>query len=295
MRVREIEAKTLLSSATRPDPWFGIKYTMNLYRGCGHHCIYCNSRSECYQIEDFDGEVLVKSNALDLLKKELPRKRVKGYVGTGSMNDPYQPLERVRGLTRGALEIVAASHFPVHVITKSDLVVRDADLLCAVRDVTGPRGAAISFTVTTPHDDLSRKLEPGAPPSSARFAALEALAARGLWTGVTLMPALPFIEDDEESVRRVVTRAAECGARYVIPAFGMTLRNRQRVYFYEHLDVLFPGLREKYERTYGERYSAGSPNAGRLERAFDDLAKRYGLERAVHPYEAGEPRQLRLL
>src|SRR5512136_3366714 len=115
MNVRKIEAKTLLSSVEHPDPWFGIKYTMNLYRGCGHHCIYCDSRGECYQIEDFDGEVLVKANALNLLRKELPRKRVKGYVSTGSMNDPYQPLERVRRLTRAALEIVAACRFPVHI------------------------------------------------------------------------------------------------------------------------------------------------------------------------------------
>ncbi len=157
------------------------------------------------------------------------------------MNDPYQPAERVRGLTRGALEIVAACRFPVHVITKGDLVTRDADLLCEIRDACGPRGAVVSFTITTPDDDLARKLEPGAAPSSARFAALEALASLGLWAGVTLMPVLPFIEDDEESIRRLVSRAAECGAKYVIPAWGMTLRNRQRAYYYEQLDRLFPG------------------------------------------------------
>ena len=295
MRVREIEAKTILSSCKQPDPWFGIKYTMNLYRGCGHHCIYCDSRSECYQIEDFDGEVLVKANALDLLRSELPRKRVKGYVGTGSMNDPYQPLERVRGLTRGALEIIAACRFPVHVITKGDLVVRDADLLCAIRDATGPRAAVVSFTITTPDDDLSRKLEPGAPPSSARFAALETLAAHGLWAGVTLMPVLPFIEDDEESIRRLVTQAAECGAKYVMPAWGMTLRSRQRTYYYDELDRLFSDLRHKYERMYGERYSARSPKAQRLQCVFDELAAKYRLERTVEPYLLTESRQLALL
>lgn len=294
MRVRQIEAKTLLSATAMPDPWFGIKYTMNLYRGCGHHCIYCDSRSECYQIADFDGEILVKANALDLLRRELPRKRVKGYVGTGSMNDPYQPIERLRCLTRGALEIVAACRFPVHVITKSNLVTRDAGLLCAIRDATGPRGAAISLTITTPDDNLAAMLEPGAPPSSARFTALEALARHGLWVGVTLMPVLPGIEDDQASVRQIVERAAECGAKYVIPAFGMTLRNRQRTYYYEQLDRLFPRLREKYERAYGERYSAGSPNAPQLQQVFDELASKYGLERAVLPYESNVPKQLGL-
>jgi DNA repair photolyase len=294
VKVSEIQAKTLLSSSSRPDPFFGIKYTMNLYRGCGHHCIYCDSRSECYQIADFDGEVLVKANALDLLKKELPRKRIKGYVSTGSMNDPYQPLERVRGLTRGALEIIAACQFPVHIITKGDLVLRDADILCAIRDATGPRGTVVSFTITTPDDDLARKLEPGAPTSSMRFAALERLAGRGLWVGVTLMPVLPFIEDDDESIVQLVIRAAECGAKYVIPGWGMTLRNRQRAYYYQQLDRLFPGLREKYERAYGERYSAGSPRGRRLERVFAELTKDYDLERAVAPYQEREAEQLSL-
>ncbi len=294
MRVSEIEAKTILSSSKTPDSWFGVKHTMNLYRGCQHHCIYCDSRSECYQIADFDGEILVKTNALERLRDELARKRAKGYVSTGSMNDPYMPLERQRRLTRGALEIVAALRFPVHIITKSDLVTRDADLLRAIRDATGPRGAVVSFTITTPDDDLSRKIEPGAPPSSARFAALEGLAAQGVWTGVTLMPVLPAITDDEAGVRRLVERAAGCGAKYVIPAWGMTLRDRQRIHYYEQLDRLFPGLREKYERAYGERYSAGTPNAQRLERVFAELAARYGLERTVPPWEAGASKQLSL-
>jgi DNA repair photolyase len=294
VRVMEIEARTILSSAKTPDPWFGVKYTMNLYRGCQHHCIYCDSRSECYQIADFDGEVLVKTNALARLRDELARKRKKGYVSTGSMNDPYMPIERTRQLARGALEIIAALRFPVHIITKSDLVTRDVDLLCAIRDATGPRGAVVSFTITTPDDDLARQIEPGAPPSSARFSALEALAAQGLWVGVTLMPVLPAITDDEASIRRLIERAAGCGAKYVIPAWGMTLRKGQRDHYYGQLDRLFPGLREKYERAYGERYSAGTPGAPRLERAFAELAARCGLERTVPPWDAGEPKQLTL-
>ncbi len=291
MSIRTIQAKTLLQRAGAPDPWFGVRYTMNLYRGCGHHCIYCDSRSECYRIEDFDGELLVKGNAVELLRKELARKRVKGYIGTGSMNDPYMPAERQIGLTRRALEAIAEFGFPVHVITKSDLVVRDAEILSAIADATGPRGAVVSFTITTPDDELARKLEPGAPPPSARFTALEALAARGIWAGVTLMPVLPFIEDDEESIRRLVTRAADCGAKYVIPAWGMTLRDRQRAHFYEQLDRHFPGLREKYQRAYGERYSAGSPNARRLELVFQELAARYGLERVVEPWPSRSRRR----
>ncbi len=294
MRVREIEAKTLLSSAKQPDPWFGIKYTMNLYRGCEHHCIYCDSRSECYQIADFDGEVLVKANALDLLRKELPRKRVKGYVGTGSMNDPYQPLERVRWLTRGALEIIAALPLPgPHHYEERP---RHRAMPTAVRD---PRcdGPARRCRQLHDHDAGRRSLAQSRAGRAALVGALRragSAGGRGDMGGVTLMPVLPFIEDDEESVRQLVTRAAECGAKYVIPAWGVTLRNRQRTYYYEQLDRLFPGVREKYEWAFGERYSAGSPNGGRLQRVLDELAARFGLERRVPAYPGDGPRQLTL-
>ena len=283
--IKEITAKTLLSSARQPDPWFGIKYTMNLYRGCQHQCIYCDSRSECYQIEDFDHDVLVKANALDLLRDELPRKRVKGTVGTGSMNDPYMPLEAKLNLTGRALEIIAGHRFPVHVITKSDLVVRDADILADIGRVY----AAVSFTVTAADDDLSRKLEPGAPPTSKRFAALAALAARGIYTGVTMMPILPFIEDNAENITGIVTQAAAAGASYIMPAFGMTLRDRQRAYYYAQLDRLFPGLREQYEARFGDRYSAAANDAKKLERLFGELCARHGIATHMKHYRIEEP------
>jgi DNA repair photolyase len=181
--IHEVTARTLLASAKQPDPWFGIKYTMNLYRGCQHQCIYCDSRSECYQIENF-ADVLVKVNAIDLLKKELPRKRVKGTIGTGSMSDPYLPLEATRRLTAQALEVIAAQQFPVHVLTKSDLVLRDLETL----RVIGELYAAISFTITTAYDELGQKVEPGAPSVSRRFAAMARLAGAGLLTGALLMP-----------------------------------------------------------------------------------------------------------
>jgi DNA repair photolyase len=168
----EIFAKTLLATVKQPDPWFGLKYNMNLYRGCQHQCIYCDSRSECYQIEDF-AEIQVKVNALEKLSDEIRRKRVKGTIGTGSMNDPYMPIEAERNLTRGALQIIAAAKFPVHIITKSDLVLRDLDILKEISQVY----AAVSFTITSADDSLAKKLEPGAPVSSRRFAALKTLAA----------------------------------------------------------------------------------------------------------------------
>lgn len=282
--IHEIQAKTLLAHISQPDPWFGMRYNMNIYRGCEHQCIYCDSRSECYGIEDFR-DVLVKVNALELLARELPRKRQKGLIGTGSMSDPYTPAEARYNLTGRAMEMIAEMGFPVHIITKSDLILRDLETLVEINRVR----ANVSFTITTADDDLAAKLEPGAPSPSRRLAALEHLVARGIHAGVTLMPVLPFIEDTEDNVREIITRAAGAGARYVLAATGMTLRDRQRTYYYEALDRLFPGLRGRYERAYGGRYHAAPPNARQLEATVAELVARYGLETAVSPYEAAPP------
>jgi DNA repair photolyase len=272
--IKEIQAKTLLVRVKGPDDWFGLYYNMNLYRGCQHQCIYCDSRSECYQIENFNQDVLIKANAVELLRRELAGKRVIGTIGTGSMNDPYMPLEAELRLTRGALEVIAEAGFPVHVITKSDLVLRDIDLL---EEIGRKCYAAVTFTVTTADDSLSRQLEPGAPVSSRRLAALRGLSQRGLLTGVTLMPVLPFIEDTQENIRAIVSLAHASGARYILPAFGMTLRDRQRDYYYDKLDHLFPGLRGQYEKAFGGRYSAPARNARRLEELFTGWCQELGL------------------
>lgn len=268
----------MLARVKGEDDWFGLYYNMNLYRGCQHQCIYCDSRSECYQIEHFNTEVLVKVNAVELLRKELASKRVVGTIGTGSMNDPYMPLEKDICLTRRALESIAEFGFPVHTITKSDLVLRDFDLLSVIQEKTY---AAVTFTITTADDNLSRKLEPGAPVSSQRLAALRTLSLRGVLTGVTLMPVLPFIEDTEDNIRQIVTLAAENGAKYILPAFGMTLRDRQRAYYYAKLDKLFPGIRPRYERAFGERYSASARNARRLNEVLTEHCNRYGIARRM--------------
>ena len=278
--LKEITAKTLLSSSKKPDSWFGIQYTMNLYRGCQHQCIYCDTRSACYRVENFNHDVLVKVNAIDLLRDELPRKRVKGTIGTGSMNDPYMPLEATRGLTRQALQVIAEHAFPVHVITKSELVLRDLDLLKQIGQVY----AAVSFTITTADDGLGKKLEPGASLVSKRLRAIETLAAHGILTGVTMMPILPFIEDSEENIRAIVEQAHASGARYILPAFGMTMREGQREYFYAQLDRLFPGLRAKYEHRFGNRYECAANNAKGLAQLFAELCGRYGIATHIPQY-----------
>jgi DNA repair photolyase len=284
MAVIEIQAKTILATIQHPDGLFGMKYNMNLYRGCQHQCIYCDSRSQCYEIENFNHDVLVKVNALELLEKELPRKRLEGVIGTGSMNDPYMPLERRYDLTGRALEIIARYRFGVHITTKSDLVVRDADRLAAIHRQAQAR---VAFSISTADDDLSGKVEPGAPPSSARFGAMRALAVRGLQVGICMMPILPFLEDTIENITAIVELAVENGASFILPWFGMSMRDRQRDYYYTQLDRLFPGLRSRYERVFGEQYGCSARNARELSDRFYELCAKFGLQ--THA-PADEPR-----
>ena len=225
-----------------------------------------------------------------MLEQELARKRVRGTIGTGSMNDPYMPLEKQVELTRRALEVIARFRFPVHVLTKSDLVLRDLDLLQTISQSY----ATVSFTLTTVDDDLACKIEPGAPLPSARLAALRELAAAGIRTGVLLMPVLPFIEDRPENVAAIVRQAAAAGAHYIIPAFGMTLRDRQREYYYTQLDRHFPGLSERYRRTFGGRYSAPAGNQAALQREFQALCRELNVATRLTPYFPQAVKQMRL-
>lgn len=288
--IKEITAKTLMSRVSGIDLVFGLDYGLNLYRGCQHRCIYCDSRSLCYGIENFDGDVLIKVNAIELLRDELSRKRKKGIIGTGSMNDPYMPLEEQMKLTRRALETIAEYGFGVHVITKSDLVLRDIDVLQKISRVS----AAVSLTITTADDSLSKVIEPGAPPSSLRFRAMKRLSKAGIETRVALMPTLPFIEDSWENVSAIIEEAHRCGAKVAIPWFGMSMRDRQRAYFYSRLDESFPGLRKQYETAYGEGYACPSPRAEDLYRRAQALCAKLGVTTRVKPLLAPTAEKLRL-
>ena len=287
--IKEIRAKVLMAHVKQPDDWFGLKYNMNLYRGCQHQCIYCDSRSECYRIENFR-DVLVKVNAIESLRKELASKRVKGTIGTGSMHDPYMPAEARFNLTGQALELFAEFQFPVHIITKSDLVLKDLKTLCRINRVH----ASVCFSITTADDELAKKLEPGASLVSARFKAMETLAAHGIHTGVTMMPILPFIEDNEENIAEIVRKTHAHGGTFILPWFGMSLRDRQRAYYYEQLDRLFPGLRTKYERRFGDRYSCSAINADQLAQKFNRLCTQLGIATRVKQYKPKTAMQLSL-
>ena len=280
MRYREVVVKGILNHVRGEDEWFGLKYNLNLYRGCEHQCIYCDTRSQCYQIENFNEEIVIKINALELLEDALPRKRQVGLIGFGSMNDPYTIAEKRYHLTSRALGIVAKYRFPVHIITKSDLVLRDLDVLKEINQVK----ARVSFTLTTTDDALAKKLEPGAPSPSRRLAAMQELSKYGIETGVVMMPILPFIEDTPENITRIVLAASEHGASYIIPAFGMTMREGQREHYYLKLDEHFPGFRERYEAAFGNAYHCPAQGQKQLASLFHDLCETYHLATQVSPY-----------
>jgi DNA repair photolyase len=262
--MEEIKAKTLLSSYHPNSTWFGHHYNLNIYKGCSHGCIYCDSRSDCYRIEDFD-VVRSKENALMILEKELKIKRKKGVIGSGAMSDPYNPQEKIHQLTRQSLQLIDRYRFGVSLTTKSRLIERDLDILIQIKKHSA---VLVLMTITTADDDLAAIIEPGASKTSQRFETLRKFANAGIPTGILMMPILPFINDTDSNILQIVKQAKQCGVRYIYPAFGVTLRQNQRDYYYEQLDRHFPGLKQKYIQTFGERYICDSLDAPRLSHLF---------------------------
>lgn len=277
--VTEVQAKTILNRNKHPSGWFGVEYNMNIYRGCQYGCIYCDSRSDCYRIENFN-DITVKVNAPELLQKELARKRKRGTIGTGAMSDPYIPLEKQYNLTGKCLEIISHYRYPVNICTKSNLILRDIELLEKINEVY----TCIAFTITTTDDELAPKIEPYAPLPSERLKAMGILSSLGIQTGVLMMPLLPFIEDNEENIENIVKKSASYGASFIIPSFGMTLRDGQRLYYYDKLDEHFPGLRERYERRFKNSYSCGVNNYIKLKKLFHQWCKKYDISTKMPSY-----------
>lgn len=269
-----IPAKYILIR-TKSTAWFGTDHTMNLYRGCCHGCLYCDSRSDCYHIPDFD-RVTAKADALPLLRDELARKVRPAFISMGSMSDPYNPFEKELLLTRHALELIDAYDCGVAAATKSDLILRDADLY---QSIQAHSPVICKVTVTTADEELASKVEPRAPSPSRRLRAVEGLARTGIFCGVLLMPVLPFLEDRPEQVLEVVDRAADAGARFVYPGFGVTMRQGQREHFLRQLDLAFPdqNLSRRYLARYGNRYQCPSPRARQLWEVFTRRCQDRGL------------------
>ena len=244
---------------------------MNLYRGCLHGCIYCDSRSSCYHMEHAFEDIEVKENAIELLEAALRKKRRKCMLSTGAMTDPYIPLEEEIGNMRRALALADQYGFGFTLITKSARVLRDLDLLRSINEKTK---CVVQMTLTTYEEELCRKLEPNVSTTGERFETLLRLREAGIPTVVWLCPILPFINDTEENLRGILDYCVRAKV-YGVICFGMglTLREGNREYFYRQLDRLFPGLKEKYIRLYGNRYQIESPNGPGLMELFHKICE----------------------
>ncbi|MDR1403428.1 MAG: radical SAM protein [Tannerellaceae bacterium] len=267
-----IPAKTILQKTTYGDQWFGIDYNMNLYKGCSHGCIYCDSRSDCYRIENFDA-VRAKKDAPEILEKELQSKRKKGVIGIGAMSDTYNPFEKQYEITRAALKLINRYNFGVSVETKSSLIVRDIDIY---KEINRSQSVIVKLTVTASDDNLSKIIEPNVCSASERFKAMKQLSDSGLFTGVLLTPVIPFITDAEENIRQIIRLSSENGAKFVWSMGGVTLRENQRMYFYDKLDRHFKGLKDRYINTFGNNYFCNSMN-NKLITIFREECNKYGL------------------
>lgn len=246
-----IEAKQLLIKNKNPKDWFGFDYTLNLYKGCNHGCIYCDSRSQCYRIDNFD-QVRAKKDAITILNKELRNKKKKGIVGLGSMSDPYNSFEKEEKLTLETLKLLNYYGFGVGIHTKSNLILRDIELL---KSIHKNNQAVVNVTITTANDEIASKIEPNACSSTERFEIVKQCKEAGLICGITMTPVLPYITDDLDDLKLFVKKAIECKADYILTYMSVTLRENQRDYYYSKLDEHFPGLSFTYKRVYNNRYS----------------------------------------
>ena len=263
--MHEVNVKGILSA----------KNGMNIYRGCLHGCIYCDSRSLCYQMNHKFEDIEVKANAVGLLENTLRRKRNKCMIGTGAMSDPYMPIEEKLGNMRKCLEVIERYGFGVTMITKSTKVLRDLDLLKKINEKSK---CVVQMTLTTYDEDLCRIVEPNVETTYERFRALEILHDNGIPTVVWLCPILPFINDTEENIRGILDYCVRAKVKGIINFdMGVTLRDGNREYFYKKLDEHFPGLKEKYIRMYGNSYQLSSPNSRKLNMIYKSECIKNGI------------------
>lgn len=247
----------------------------NLYRGCEHGCIYCDSRSKCYQMDHLFEDIAVKENAISLLESALRSRRTPCMIGTGAMSDPYMPLENQLGLTRKMLELVEKYGFGATVLTKSDLVLRDLDILTRINKQTK---AVVQMTLTTADETLCKIIEPNVSTTRRRAEVLNILRDAGIPTVVWLCPILPFLNDTRENILALLEVCRDAGVKGIINfGMGVTMREGNREYFYEKLDAHFPGLKQRYIRTYGNAYELSSPNHRELMELFHSFCEKNGI------------------
>lgn len=278
--MHKVKAKGILSASN------GI----NIYRGCLHGCIYCDSRSDCYQMKHKFEDIEVKENAPELLEKALSSKRKPCMIGTGAMSDPYIPLEKDLRIMRKCLEIIEKYSFGVTVHTKSSSVMRDIDIL---EKINRKSKAVLQMTLTTADENLCKIIEPNVSSTAERVRTLNEFHNANIPTVVWLSPFLPFINDTQENIDALLDYCIKAGVKGIICfKIGVTLRNGDREYFYSQLDRFFPGMKERYMRTYGNSYEVLSPNSDYLMKRIENVCKNegimFGIDRVfsyLHKYE----------
>lgn len=260
-----VEAKSILTSTNG----------MNMYRGCQHGCIYCDARSTCYHIDHVFEDIAVKQNAPQLLEKVLRGKKKKCMIGTGGMTDPYMPLEKEQKLTRRLLEIIDQYEFGLAIQTKSNLILRDLDLLQSINEKSK---CIVQMTMTTYDEALCKKIEPNVCTTKERFEVLKTMRDHGIQTVVWLSPFLPLLNDTEENIRGLMDYCIEAGVYGIICfGIGVTLREGDREYFYEKLDEKFPGLKQKFHAKYGNAYEISSDHNDELMHIVRTKCKEHGI------------------
>lgn len=260
-----VNAKGILSS----------KNGMNIYRGCSHGCIYCDSRSKCYQFTHAFEDIEIKQNAPELLENALRSKRKLCMIGTGAMSDPYMHCEKELHLTQKCLEIIYKYGFGVSILTKSDLILRDIDLLS---DINTRAKCVVQMTITTFDDELCSIVEPNVCNTKRRLEVLEIMNKKGIPTMVWLSPVLPFINDNLENISAILNACADVGVKGIVNfGMGLTLRDGDREYYYSALDRHFPKMKERYIRTYGNSYELPSPNENELMKLFNSFCTEHNI------------------
>jgi DNA repair photolyase len=290
VNIREIRAKSVLLKRKKVDSWFVSRYGMNLYRGCAHNCVYCDGRSERYQVDGVFGEtVVVKTNAVDVLRRELKPigRRVKlkpGFVLVGGgVGDSYQPVEKQYQLTRKTLKLLCEYRWPVHVLTKSTLVERDFDVL---KQINQQNRAIISFSFSSTNDEASAVFEPNVPPPSERLKTMAFFKRNGFACGMFLLPVIPFITDTPEMITETLRKAHKIGVDFVIFG-GMTLKEgRQKEHFFNSLRAHYPELAAKYKQIYGGENKWGQPTEdyyAKVCSVFTEVSRKYKIDRRMPP------------
>lgn len=292
--IKEMDANTLVYKVKNGSHWFGIDYNMNLYKGCCHGCIYCDSRSDCYGIENFD-QVRVKKDTTTLLSKTLLTKKKKGVIGIGAMSDTYNPFEEQLEVTRNALKVIRDTGFGVCIDTKSPLIVRDIDIL---KEISKKHSAIVKITITCSDDETSKKIEKHVAVSSKRFEAIKKLNDAGIFCGILMMPLLPYINDTENNILEMVHKAHKAGAKFIYPMFGLTMRKGQREHLYKMLDLDFPDISNNYRSMYHNNYVCNSIHSRRLSALFKQECRKYGIlysmKDIIKAYKKVEPKNEQL-